>query len=138
MEVYERREGRKERESVCVWGGGGGGGEGEPGEGEKREQIHVGEQHYTSWLDPFNTLYSGRLVTPGHVLSLGVPTNLNILFNCSSTSLPGNSGLPPLAISINRTITTPYILLKCVRHCQNCTPANMHPADQMSIEVVYT
>lgn len=47
----------------------------------------------------FYTLYSGRLVTPGHVLSLGVPTNLNILLSCSSTSLPGNSGRPPLAIS---------------------------------------
>ncbi len=35
----------------------------------------------------------------GHVASVGVPTSLNILFSCSSTSLPGNNGRPPLASS---------------------------------------
>ena len=38
----------------------------------------------------------------GHVLSVGVPTSLNILFSCSSTSLPGKRGLPLLAISTSR------------------------------------
>ena len=46
------------------------------------------------------TLYSGSRPMLGHVLSVGVPTNLNILFSCSSTSLPGNNGRPLFAISV--------------------------------------
>ena len=48
------------------------------------------------------TLYSGSRTMFGHVLSVGVPTSLKILFSCSSTSLPGNRGLPLLAISSGR------------------------------------
>ena len=50
-----------------------------------------------------HTLYSGSLVRPGQVLSVGVPTSLNTLFSCSSTSLPGKRGRPLLAISGGRS-----------------------------------
>ena len=39
---------------------------------------------------------------PGQVRSVGVPTSLKTLFNCSSTSLPGKRGRPLLAISGGR------------------------------------
>lgn len=51
---------------------------------------------------------------PGQDSSVGVPSSLNIRLSWSSTSLPGNKGLPALVIS-----------------------ANMQPADHMSIEVEY-
>mmetsp|Transcript_4572 Transcript_4572/g.14810 ORF Transcript_4572/g.14810 Transcript_4572/m.14810 type:complete len:294 (+) Transcript_4572:800-1681(+) len=41
---------------------------------------------------------SGRLVTPGQVSSLGVPSNLKILVSSSATVCPGKSGRP-VAIS---------------------------------------
>ena len=44
-------------------------------------------------------LYSGKDPIPGQVSSVGVPSNLKILFNWSSTSLPGNKGRPALANS---------------------------------------
>ena len=48
------------------------------------------------------TLYSGSRDILGQVCSVGVPTSLNILFSCSSTSLPGKRGRPLLAISRER------------------------------------
>ncbi len=42
----------------------------------------------------FKVINSGFVVTPGNVLSLGVPSILNIKYNSSSTLVPGNSGLP--------------------------------------------
>ena len=59
-------------------------------------------------------LKSGSCVIPGQFSSDGVPNNLKIRFNWSSTSLPGNSGRPAFANS-----------------------AKIHPADHISIEVVY-
>jgi hypothetical protein len=49
-------------------------------------------------------LKSGRVVILGHVSSVGVPKSLNIRFNWSSTSEPGNKGLPALANSIQHTL----------------------------------
>ena len=48
------------------------------------------------------TLNSGSCDTPGQLRSLGAPTRRNILFSWSSTSLPGNSGLPEFDNSINK------------------------------------
>jgi hypothetical protein len=62
-----------------------------------------------------NGLKSGNCVTPGHESSVGVPNSLKILLSWSSTSLPGNRGRPAFASS-----------------------ANIQPADQQSIDVVYS
>ena len=46
-----------------------------------------------------NGLKSGSWDIPDHISSEGVPSSLKILFNWSSTSLPGNKGLPAFASS---------------------------------------
>lgn len=46
------------------------------------------------------TLKSGSCERHGHVSSVGVPSILNILLSWSSTSAPGNNGLPAFAISV--------------------------------------
>lgn len=52
-----------------------------------------------SWYLHGNGLKSANWLTPGHVSSVGVPSNLKIRFNWSSTSDPGNSGRPAFASS---------------------------------------
>lgn len=70
---------------------------------------------------------------PGHVSSFGVPNNLKILLNWSSTSEPGKSGLPKKRFLCNsKQLEEFYIVQPAL-----ASSAKIHPADHMSMEVVY-
>jgi hypothetical protein len=64
---------------------------------------------------------------------VGVPSSLNIRFSWSSTSEPGKSGRPALANSV-KIKNYGFWFSKCIRIV---VPAKIHPADHMSMEVVY-